>query len=418
MCSQSTHLETTVTLAESGRRAVFPNPMVGAVIVKEGKVIATGYHARYGDLHAEAAALQDAGTAAAGSTLYCNLEPCSYTAPDKHQPPCTSKIIASGVKKVVVGQLDPNPAIRGRGVRKLREAGIDVVTDPEPERFWRFNDAFNSYMALGRPFLHLKSAMSLDGRIATYRGDSKWITNESARREVHRFRSEREGILVGVGTVIADDPLLTVRHLEGRSPRPVVIDSTLRIPEDARLVTERASELLVVAARPPAEDPGFNIRRRRLEELGVTVEVVPAASGRVELGAAMRRLLAYRLRSIFVEGGATLVTALLREQLFDRLTLYIAPILIGSGIDGVGDLDVTSIAEAKRFEDPHWRTLDGQLVFDGYRAGWYREVSATVRESTVAGVRNAKTQDETQDENQDETQARHREECHHVHRAC
>jgi diaminohydroxyphosphoribosylaminopyrimidine deaminase/5-amino-6-(5-phosphoribosylamino)uracil reductase len=356
--------------------------MVGALVFRDGTVVAEGYHRAYGDLHAEAAALDAAGDAAKNSTLYCNLEPCSYESPEKHQPPCTRRIIASGVRRVVIGQLDPNPNIRGRGVRILREAGIDVVTAAQPREFWRFNDAFNTYMALGRPFVHLKLAMSLDGRLATASGDSKWISNESARGEVHAFRAEREAVAVGVGTLLADDPSLTVRLSEGSNPLPVVFDSTLRTPIEASLVRERGEELILLAARPPAEDPGFNMRKSRLEAMGARILTVASRNGRVDLHGALEALTAAGIRSLLLEGGATLATAFLREGLFDRLTAYVAPIILGSGIDAVGPLGINVVPEALSFEGVSWRQLGDQQVFDAYREGWFEGVRASVKEES------------------------------------
>ena len=384
MCNHchSSLLARTVDLAEEGRGSVFPNPMVGALVVRDGEVISEGFHRAYGDLHAEAAALDAAGDAAKDSTLYCNLEPCSYEAPEKHQPPCTRRIIAAGVHRVIIGQLDPNPNIRGRGVRILRKAGIEVAIEEAPQEFWRFNDAFNTYMALGRPFVHLKVAMSLDGRIATAGGDSKWISDESARREVHALRAERQGIAVGVVTVLTDDPLLTVRLAEGSDPRPIVFDSSLRTPIEAALVKKRGEELIILAAEPPAEDPGFNMRKGRLKAMGARVLTVPAQAGRVDLQRGLEALSGEGVRSLLVEGGTTLATAFLRTNLFDRLTAYLAPIILGTGIDAVGSLGVQRLAEALSFEGVRWRALGEQQVFDAYRRGWLESVRASVEEET------------------------------------
>jgi len=382
MCNQhhSSLLARTIELAEEGRGSVFPNPMVGALVVRDGKIVSEGFHRRYGGIHAEAAALDAAGERAKESTLYCNLEPCSYESPEKHQPPCTGRIIASGVRKVVIGQLDPNPNIRGRGVRVLREAGIDVVAATDQEEFWRFNDAFNTCMALGRPFVHLKLALSLDGRIASTTGDSKWISDDCARQEVHALRAERESVAVGVGTVLTDDPRLTVRLSEGRDPIPVVFDSTLRIPIETHLVRERGEELFVIAARPSAEDHGFNTRKSRLEAMGTRVLPVPADHGRVDIEAALSALLARGVRSLLVEGGATLAAAFLKAGVCDRFTAYVAPIILGSGTNAVDQLGIQSVSQALTFEGVRWRQLGGQQVFDAYRKGWLESVRASVKE--------------------------------------
>lgn len=382
MCTvcHSRYLDETVSLAKEGRGKVFPNPMVGSLLVADGEVVGRGFHSRYGSLHAEAEAILDAGERARGSVLYCNLEPCSYTAPEKHQPPCTDRIIESGVARVVIGQLDPNPRVRGRGVRKLREAGVEVISEESPESFWRFNDAFNTFMSLRRPFVHLKLATSLDGCIATSRGDSKWITDELARSEVHAFRAEREAVAVGIETLLADDPMLTVRLARGNSPKAVVFDSSLRTPTECRLLRERAAQTVILAASPPAEDPGFNMRMGRLRALGARVITCRERDGRVDIFDALEKLQQAGIRSLLVEGGSSLVTSFLRARLFDRLTTYVAPILIGSGRSGTGVLGVESVGEALRFEGVHWRTLGNQQVFDAYRLGWYEEVTATVEE--------------------------------------
>ncbi|MDA3951531.1 MAG: bifunctional diaminohydroxyphosphoribosylaminopyrimidine deaminase/5-amino-6-(5-phosphoribosylamino)uracil reductase RibD, partial [Spirochaeta sp.] len=284
MCiHHSPFLAETIPLAEQGRGSVAPNPMVGALVVKDGSVIATGYHHRYGGRHAEAVALDNAAEAAQGATLYCNLEPCSFTATDKHQPPCTRRIIEAGVDTVVIGQLDPNPRVRGDGVRQLEAAGISVIVEHDDHAFRRFNDVFNTVMTERRPFVHLKTAMSLDGRIATADGTSKWITDDAARTEVHALRAERDAVLVGIGTVRADDPLLTVRGVGADQPVPVVLDTHLRTPLDSQLVRRRGHELIVVAVEPaehvhtgahPSPDE-FARRREQLEAHGVTVLTTP-----------------------------------------------------------------------------------------------------------------------------------------------
>lgn len=400
MCNECSngHLQRTLRLAEEGRRGAPPNPLVGAVITRENRVIATGYHAHYGGLHAEADALNAAGPAAEGSTLYCNLEPCSYTAPGKHQPPCTRHIIEAGVKTVVIGQLDPNPHVRGRGVQQLRDAGVQVVVTEEPGEYWRFNDVFNTVMALDRPMIHLKTAMSLDGRIATAGGDSKWITDEAARREAHQLRAQRDAVAVGIGTVLTDDPSLTTRLVAGADPRPVVFDSDLRIPQDSVLVRSRAAELIVVTRAETLEK-----RRERYQQLegrGVTVVGVAAPEGGAagvdlpdahENGAAgvdlpnavdvLRQR--FGIRSMLVEGGSHLVTAFVAADLFDRITAFLAPIIIGSGIPAIGDLGTSEIAAALRLEGVRWQRIGEQQMVDGYHPEWLSRVHAPIDERSI-----------------------------------
>jgi diaminohydroxyphosphoribosylaminopyrimidine deaminase/5-amino-6-(5-phosphoribosylamino)uracil reductase len=397
MCNECStgHLQQTLRLAEGGRSGAPPNPLVGAVITRENRVVATGYHATYGGLHAEAEALRVAGSAAVGSTLYCNLEPCSYSAPGKHQPPCTRHIIEAGVDTVVIGQLDPNPHVRGRGVRQLRAAGIRVVVDDDSGEYWRFNDVFNTVMALDRPLIHLKTAMSLDGRIATAGGDSKWITDEAARAEAHRLRAQRDAVAVGIGTVLADDPSLTTRLVAGDNARPVVFDSHLRIPLESRLVRQRASELIVLTRSETCENRPDHLRE--LERRGVTVVGVDSAetdSGRraagetsgfgVALSAATAVLKTrFGVRSLLVEGGSRLTTAFVAAGLFDRITAFVAPIIVGQVTPAVGQLGTAAIADALRLHAVRWQRIGEQQMVDGYHPQWLSRVQARVGKNTL-----------------------------------
>lgn len=375
---QSYHLDDTVPLAGNGWGNVSPNPLVGAIVVKNGEVVATGYHRYYGGPHAEAIALDAAGRAADGATLFCNLEPCSFEAPDKHQPPCTRRIIESGIRHVVIGQLDTNPRVRGRGVEALEEAGITVTIQSDPTPFLRLNDAFNTWMALARPFVHLKAATTLDGKIADRTGSSRWITDELARREVHRYRAHRDGIMVGIETVIADDPSLTTRLVPGRSPRPIVLDSALRIPGDATLLRERASELIVFyrdGAGPTVED-----RCRKLVGLGATVLAVSVDS--VGSGLDLREILSVLeqkgITSILVEGGGSLLTSFLRQRVYDKLSLFVAPLILGTGRPLFGDIGIGGIADALRLSDTRWSQIGDQQLFEGYRSDWAAGLSSTI----------------------------------------
>lgn len=392
-------LAQTLELARQGAGTVEPNPRVGAAIVKAGAVVATGFHREYGGLHAEAAALEAAGvghdgrgerhgrdagavSAAAervrGATLYCNLEPCSYRSPEKHQPPCTEAIIAAGIRRVVIGQHDPNPAVRGRGVMALRDAGIVVDCAGDPGPFLLENDRFNTIMALGRPFVHLKAAISLDGRLATAGGDSKWITDEGARASAHEARAGVDAVMVGRGTVSADDPLLTARVAPAgavqRQPRPVVLDTGAAIRPDSRLVRDRGGELILcVGPDAPAE------KVRALEDRRVTVVNLGdrgTGASTLDPAAILDALWERNIRSVLVEGGARVLTAFLRARLFDRISFYVAPILLGRGREAVEDLSIQAVADAVRFESVRWKRIGDQQLFTGMRAGWQDEVRA------------------------------------------
>ncbi|MFP4613552.1 MAG: bifunctional diaminohydroxyphosphoribosylaminopyrimidine deaminase/5-amino-6-(5-phosphoribosylamino)uracil reductase RibD [Spirochaetaceae bacterium] len=394
-------LSRTLELAARGGAAVRPNPLVGAVLTQTAgeetapRIIATGYHAAYGGPHAEAAALEQAGPAAHGATLYCNLEPCSFRAPEKHNPPCTELIIAAGVSRVVIGQLDPNRRVRGTGVAALRAAGIRVDTATDFAAGWYLNADFNTRAALDRPFVTLKLASSLDGRIAVPTGDSKWITDSVARAEVHALRADHDAVLIGAGTAAADDPALTVRPENGepprRQPRAVVVDSRAELSPGSRLVRERARELIVFTADPGTDAVGRACGRRAVEltRHGVTVvTVAPDSRGRLPLRDVLAELHAMGIRRVLVEGGARIATALIAEGLYDAAHLYVAPLFLGGDGSGLGALGLLRVADAPRLEGVTVRGLSGQAVFEGFRSGWLSEVRQSVREAEyVYGAR-------------------------------
>ncbi|MDZ7794460.1 MAG: bifunctional diaminohydroxyphosphoribosylaminopyrimidine deaminase/5-amino-6-(5-phosphoribosylamino)uracil reductase RibD [Spirochaetia bacterium] len=393
------------SLLKLGGSAVRPNPKVGAVLVREAEIVAEGYHARYGGPHAEALALERAGELARGSTLYCTLEPCSFTAPDKHNEPCTAKIIRADVSRVVIGQLDPNSRVRGRGVEQLRRAGIEVeiAADEELSRsLWYQNARFNTAHALKRPFVRLKLAQSLDGKIATGQGDSKWITDAQARSEVHHLRSDHDAVLVGAGTVHADDPLLNVRlarkddAVNSKQPKAVVLDALARTPLTSKLVQLRAEDLILcvadetaLASLSYAESAAFHKRVDKLTAAGVHIRRVPAANKRqLSLIHVLDELYQLKIQSVMVEGGAQVITSFINAGLWDAMNLYIAPILIGGDGRGLGTLHTERISEAVQLERVETRSIGPQAVISGFRSGWFESVSRSVKEELhVYGTR-------------------------------
>ncbi len=328
-------------LAARARGRTAPNPMVGAVVVRGGRRIAAGYHARAGGPHAEARALAKAGARARGATLYVTLEPCAHQG---RTPPCAEAVLASGVRRVVCGMRDPDPRTAGRSVARLRRAGIEVLEGVEEPACRELLRGFRSRIGRGRPYTVLKLAASLDGRIATRSGHSRWISGPVSRARVHRMREAADGVVVGSGTVLADDPALTARSGARalRRPTRVVVDSRLRTPRGARLL--RGGGAVVLTAR---EAP---VRRARaLERAGAQVLRVPARAGHLDLRAAWRALGRLGLNEVLVEGGGGLAAALLRAGLVDRLYLFAAPLLIGG--DGralLGPLGVDRLADALR----------------------------------------------------------------------
>jgi diaminohydroxyphosphoribosylaminopyrimidine deaminase/5-amino-6-(5-phosphoribosylamino)uracil reductase len=322
-------------LAAKGRGRTSPNPMVGAVVVMGKRIVGRGYHRRAGGPHAEVFALKEAGARARGATLYVTLEPCCHT--NKRTPPCTPLIEASGVRRIVVAQRDPNPLVCGRGIRRLRQAGLQVDVGCGLPEARRLNAVYSHWMETHRPLVTLKAGMTLDGKIATASGESRWITGQAARRDAHRLRSEVDGVLVGIGTVLRDDPMLTARlserplRLASRQPIRIVLDSRLRIPLRARVVSrlDQAHTLIATTAKAPSRKVAL-LRRR-----GIDVLVLPIRRQRVSLEDLCRQLGRLGLRSLLIEGGGTLNASFLRGRLVDRIAVYAAPLLLG-GDDAKG----------------------------------------------------------------------------------
>ena len=297
-----------------------PNPLVGAVVVKHGRVVGWGYHPYAGAAHAEVDALRRAGSSARGATLYVSLEPCNHTG---RTPPCCEAIVAAGVRRVVAAMRDPNPVTDGRGVSWLRRAGLQVTVGALEAEARRLNEPFCKVMASGLPFVVAKIAQSLDGKIATASGASRWITSDAARRFGHRMRSRVDAILVGVNTVMSDDPRLTVRGAAPRSDRPVavIVDSWLRTPPEARCLSRRGLPTLI-ATIARETSPALTVKGAELIRL-------PARRGRVPLRRLFRHLTRRGIQSILIEGGGEVLAGALQERLVDRVRFFIAPMLIG-----------------------------------------------------------------------------------------
>ena len=363
------HMQRALQLAARGRGRTSPNPLTGCVVAKAGRVIGEGFHERHGARHAEAAALDACSESPRGAHLYCNLEPCAATYPGKLTPPCAGRIISAGIARVTVATLDPNPHVSGAGVRLLRAAGIVVTVGVQAEEALRLNLPFFTAVHYRRPFVHLKMAQSLDGRIATRSGNSRWITDTDARRLVHRMRAEHDAILVGRGTALRDDPQLTVRGVEPASlpaamPWRVVLDSRLALPATARLASDEHAPRTMVLTTAAAD----RARRQVLESHGVQVHAVTAdAAGRPDVDAVLRTLYGCGIRSLLVEGGGAVYTSFLRSGRFDRLTVFIAPLLIGDGVDAVGALGSERIADAVRLQGVTASAVNDQVMVSGYR---------------------------------------------------
>jgi len=324
-----------------------PNPMVGAVIVRDDQVIATGYHARVGEAHAETVALAAAGPAARGAEVFVNLEPCSHHG---RTPPCADALIRAGVRRVVAGMIDPNPRVSGRGLQRLRDAGIEVTVGVLGDACRTLNEDFIVAIQRGRPHVLVKLAMSLDGRIATRTGASAWITGAGARARVHALRAEVDAVIVGAETVVADNPLLTVRDAPPppRAPTRVVFDSTLRSPSDASIFDVEVAPTIVLCTERASVERQASLRAR-----GVEVVCVQSEDGRVDPRRALQSLASRGMLRVMVEGGGALVGSLFDAQLVDRAAFFYAPMIIGGAeakpaVAGLGPKDLVHAQRATR----------------------------------------------------------------------
>lgn len=322
-------MQMALDLAKKGQGFTSPNPMVGAVIVKDGNVVGTGYHQSVGRAHAEVNAIENAGTSAAGATLYVNLEPCNHTG---KTPPCTHKILAAGINRVVAGMEDPNTDVTGGGIDFLRQHGLDVTIGICEDGAKKLNEAFIKYVRTKRPFVIVKCAATLDGRIATRTGDSKWVTGEQSLRFVHKLRHAVDAILVGIETIKTDDPSLTTRVVGGESKDPlrIILDTRLSISPDAKVLRlDSNSDTILVTGENTAKE-----KKSVIEETGARVIEVPLKHDLIDLDSLMDRLETMRITSLLIEGGSRVIASAFSAGIVDKVLLFYAPKILG-GDDGV-----------------------------------------------------------------------------------
>lgn len=338
-----------------------PNPVVGAVIVRNGRVVGQGWHCQAGTPHAEINALKQAGELARGATIYVTLEPCSHQG---KTGPCTDALIRAGIGKAVVAMTDPNPVVAGRGIGKLRAAGIEVIEGVLAAEAAKVNEVFIKWITCRFPFVALKTAMTLDGKVATCTGNSQWITNEASRRRVHEYRNIYDAIMVGIGTVLADNPALTTRLPEdSRNPVRIIVDSRARTPLSAQVVQDgQAPTIIAVSPQAPAE------RVQALQNAGAEVLVVAEKDGKVDLRELLQVLGSKCITSILLEGGATLNAAMMNSNLVDKLYWFIAPKLIGGCLapGPIGGAGVNLIDQGYFVEDISSELLAGDILISGY----------------------------------------------------
>ncbi|WP_371369220.1 Riboflavin biosynthesis protein RibD [Sporomusa rhizae] len=358
------YMRQALTIAQYASGRTSPNPLVGAVIVKNGRIVGQGWHRKAGTPHAEIHALAQAGDLAKDATVYVTLEPCSHHG---RTGPCADALIAAGVKKVVVAMTDPNPLVAGNGLTRLKEAGIEVVTGLLAAEAAKLNEVFIKWISTGMPFGVLKTAMSLDGKIAAYTGHSKWITGSPARQFVHKLRDTYDGILVGIGTVLADDPELTTRLPHGgNNPTRIIVDSMARTPLTAKVITDgRAPTIIAASCAAPAE------RVEALRSRGAEVLLLEKTPSGVDLRQLFKLLGEKRITSVFVEGGAAINASLLDANLIDKVYWLIAPKIIGgkTAPSPIGGTGATTADQAILLEDITTHSIDADVLITGYIAG-------------------------------------------------
>lgn len=390
------YMKRAISLAKMATGHTSPNPLVGAVVVKNNTIVGEGYHHKAGEAHAEVHALDAAGDNARGATLYVTLEPCAHYG---KTPPCAKRVVESGIARVVIGSTDPNPLVAGKGIQILTEAGIEVTTDVCVDECIQLNEHFFTFIQTHKPFVTIKSAMSLDGKIATFTGQSQWITNESSRKDGHILRASHDAMLVGIGTILADDPLLNCRltrdelyealidrhdvsidnTLEVHQPDIIILDSQGRTPTDAKVFTIPNRKVIIYVAKGCPEQ-----RRIALTNVGAIVEELPTKSVRqgrttdvaidikkIDIQACLEHLGEQEYTSVLVEGGSTIISSFVESLAFDKIVTYIGNLVIGgaNSTAAVGGTGFATLHEAPTLEFASSRILDNNIRIESYRLG-------------------------------------------------
>jgi diaminohydroxyphosphoribosylaminopyrimidine deaminase/5-amino-6-(5-phosphoribosylamino)uracil reductase len=362
------YMRQALRLARRGLGRVSPNPMVGAVIVKGGRVIAKGCHHIFGGDHAEVDALKHAKEDVRGATLYVTLEPCRHWG---KTPPCTDAIIKNKIGRVVVGMQDPFPEMRGKSIELLKQKGIETVVGVLESECRALNEVYLKWVTAGLPYVTVKWAQTLDGRIATAQGGSRWISSAESLKLAHKLRATHDAILVGVNTVIKDNPELTTRLVKGRSPARVILDSHLRIPLDAKVLSnqEAAGTMVAATASPPVG------KLPDLKKMGIEVlNIPPDSTGRVDLKELLKVLARRQISSLLVEGGGETITSFLRAGLADRVIAIIAPKIMGRGTEAIGELNVKDVSKALKLKFKRVYKSGVDVIIEGEGEGCYKKL--------------------------------------------
>ncbi|MBI2650278.1 bifunctional diaminohydroxyphosphoribosylaminopyrimidine deaminase/5-amino-6-(5-phosphoribosylamino)uracil reductase RibD [Candidatus Woesearchaeota archaeon] len=355
MISHKKYMELAIKLAEKGKGLTSPNPMVGCIVVKRGRIVGKGFHRKAGTEHAEVLALNDAGKKAINSTLYVNLEPCSHWG---RTPPCTEKIVEAGVREVIIGVHDPNPLVDG--FKELKFRGLKTKIGILEHEAKKLNEAYIKYMRTKRPFVVIKVAMSMDGRIATKTGDSKYITSKEARTYVHQLRSEVDAVMVGLNTVLRDNPELTPRLVKGKDPMKIVVDSKLKIPKSCSLMKNPAKLIIATTSKAKKNEV------KKLQQKGINVIMTKSKNGMVDIGDLVKQLGKHEITSIMIEGGSELNSSAIKAHVVDKIFIFTAPKLIGNGLGAIGNLGVNKIDKAINLKNPVCRRIGKDMLVEAY----------------------------------------------------
>lgn len=363
------YMNIAIELAEKARGNTSPNPLVGAILVKNDEIIGKGYHKKRGSNHAEVEALNSTNIFMKKATMYVTLEPCCFYG---HTPPCTQAILKSGIKKVIVGMIDPNPNVNGRGIKELEEGGVDVEVGFLEEEISKQNETYIKYITKKIPFTTLKMAISIDGKMCTKTKDSKWITSDISRKYVHGIRSQFDSILTGVGTVLADDPLLTARYGNNKkNPIRIVVDSGLKLPLDSKLLKTTNEAKLIIATTKHYDKK----KAKEINELGAEILIVDKHENRnielknkVNLNRLLKILGEKEITSVLIEAGPTLSTSFIKQDLVDKFHIFIAPMIIGgyNAFQTIGDLEILRIVDTKKLNFSKVERIGDDVLIEAY----------------------------------------------------
>lgn len=361
--TDESYIKLAIEIAKKGYGKVSPNPLVGCIIVKNDRILGAGFHEKFGSKHAEVNAIEKAGNSVEGATLYSNLEPCSHFG---KTPPCVDLIITSKIKKVVIGTLDMNPKISGKGVKKLKAAGIEVKVGILENDCITLNKFFFKYITKKLPYVTLKAAQTIDGKIADKAGESSWISSVPSRKYVHSLRAKYDAVLVGAGTVEKDDPKLTVRLTEGRNPKRIILDPDLSLKLNHKIFERNSDKNLIVITSK--KSIGKKRRINKLNSLGVTILFAKEEKeDRINLKNALREMQKIGIASVLVEGGSQVFTSFIKENLFDEIITFISPKILGCGVPVVGNLGIKQLQKSLKIKINNVEKIGDDVLVEFYK---------------------------------------------------